>query len=498
MPGRPPSGRHREHPSVSWTGRRRRRWDPGTPRCRRASHEAHLGAAISKALGHRDEIIQQAVAKLHLVDPTLPLGVVRAARDEHPAPTVVASVQPLSRRTRLSRLMPDFQTIVIDEAHHAPAPTYRRILEYCRAWHPDGPLVVGVTATPERGDHHSLRQVFDEMVYQKTLLEMMQAGYLVDLRALQVWLQADFDALRTQHGDFVDTELETLLLAANAPAQVLAAFQTYAAERKALVFTPTVALAYAMADTFRTARIPAEALDGTTPLATRRAILQRLHTGETRVVANCAVLTEGFDEPSVDCIIIARPTQSVPLYQQMLGRGTRTYPGKTDCLVLDVVGVSTQHTLHTVATLFACDAERLARQSVLEILERPVRQDQDEDTLIAGTLRSTPVDLFARRALRWGQTRQGAWVLSLGSQHGTLRLRPDGPETWQVVQVRRDADPLRLGDTLPLPYAQGLAEDYARHLGVARLVEAEAPWRQHPATEKQTALLHKLGVATHQ
>src|SRR5258708_14730770 len=126
-------------------------------------------------------------------------------------------------------------------------------------------------------------------------------------------------------------------------------------------------------------------------------------------------------------------------------------------------------------------------------MDRPVPLDK-EDAALAGTLRSTPVDLFARGALRWVQTRQGAWVLSLGAQHGTLRLRPDGPETWQVVQVRRDTDPLRLGDTLPLPYAQGLAEDYARHLGVARLVEAEAPWRQQPATEKQTALLRKLGV----
>jgi hypothetical protein len=321
---------------------------------------------------------------------------------------------------------------------------------------------------------------------------MMQAGYLVDLRALQVLLQADFDALRTQQGDFVEAELEPLLLAANAPAQVLAAFQAHAADRKALLFTPTVALAYAMAETFCAAGIAAEALDGTTPFATRRAILQRLHTGATRVVANCAVLTEGFDEPSVDCIIIARPTQSAVLYQQMLGRGTRTYPGKTDCLVLDVVGVSTRHTLHTAATLFACDAGRLARQSVLELLARPVHQD--EDAPLTGTLRSTPVDLFARRALRWVQTQQGAWVLSLGSQHGTLRLRPDGPETWQVVQVRRDGEPVQLGDTLPLPYAQGLAEDYARHLGVARLVETEAPWRQHPATAKQTALLRKLGM----
>src|SRR5712691_11293965 len=179
----------------------------------------------------------------------------------------------------------------------------------------------------------------------------------------------------------------------------------------------------------------------------------------------------------------------------MLGRGTPTYPGKTDCLILDVVGVSTRHTLYTAATLFGCAPATLARQSVLEVLAARARQARQPAEVVAGTLRSTPVDLFARRTLRWVQTRQGAWVLLLGAQHGTVRLRPDGPDTWQVVQVRRATEPVLLGDLLPLAYAQGLAEDYARHLGVVRLLEAEAPWRQQPATEKQTALLRKLGLA---
>ena len=112
-----------------------------------------------------------------------------------------------------------------------------------------------------------------------------------------------------------------------------------------------------------------------------------------------------------------------------------------------------------------------------------------------GTLRSTAVDLFARRALRWIQTRQGAWVLSLGAQHGTLRLRPDGAETWQVMQLRQGVAPVLLGETLPLAYAQGLAEDFARRQSVVVLVDADAPWRQQPASAKQTALLQKLGVS---
>lgn len=196
---------------------------------------------------------------------------------------------------------------------------------------------------------------------------------------------------------------------------------------------------------------------------------------------------------SLPSVIIARPTQSRAFYQQMLGRGTRTYPGKTDCLLLDVVGVSTQHTLHTAATLFACDPARLARQSVLALLAEP--EAPRDDTPFDGTLHSTPVDLFARRALRWVPTRQGAWVLSLGSAHGMLRLTADGPDTWQVTQVRRAVEPVVLGDLLPLAYAQGLAEDYARHLGAQPLLDTDAPWRQAPASAKQKALLQQLGVA---
>src|SRR2546425_5109267 len=163
-------------------------------------------------LAHRDELIQQAVDKLHLVDPSITLGVVQAERDELTAPTVVASVQTLSRRPRLTRLVPDFHTIVIDEAHHAPAPSYRRILDYCRAWRADGPLVVGVTATPARGDRHSPREGFDRIVYQKTLLGMMHAGYPVDLRAPQGPFQGRFHVLRTGQWEFWEAGPATLCL----------------------------------------------------------------------------------------------------------------------------------------------------------------------------------------------------------------------------------------------------------------------------------------------
>ncbi len=123
------------------------------------------------------------------------------------------------------------------------------------------------------------------------------------------------------------------------------------------------------------------------------------------------------------------------------------------------------------------------------------QQEQERQNAIQGTLRSTPVDFFTQRALRWVQTRGGAWVMSLGAQHGTLWLQPYGADTWQVVQVRREIQPVLLGHGLSRPYAQGFAEDFARQQGMERLVNADAPWRQDPATEKQTVLLGKLGVA---
>ena len=252
-----------------------------------------------------------------------------------------------------------------------------------------------------------------------------------------------------------------------------------------------------MAATFQAAGIPAEALDGMTPVPTRRAILQRLHSGATRVVANCAVLTEGFDEPSVDCIIVARPTQSALLYQQMLGQGDphRIRARPTVCSSMSWASAPNTPGVPPAATLLG------------------VTQAAPGPAVRAGEPRHAGAPAPGRAPGDWDLTQYPGGPVrapdaALGADAaGRLGVVPGGapwdaaaPHQWAghlggSVQVRRDAEPLRLGDTLPLPYAQGLAEDYARHLGVARLVEAEAPWRRRPATEKQTALLRKLGLA---
>jgi hypothetical protein len=238
-----------------------------------------------------------------------------------------------------------------------------------------------------------------------------------------------------------------------------------------------------MAGAFRRSGVRAEALDGTTPDDERRAILRRLHTGETMVVANCAVLTEGFDEPSVDCVIIARPTKSKPLYIQMIGRGTRIYPGKDDLLVLDVVGASTRHSIMTASEIFDLDLSNRTVKQAAAVKER-------EDGLASGEyvynqngdLIAVPVNLFRTRPMNWQQTNQGAWVLALGN--GLLRLTPASGDRWAVERVTRN-DTTTLWESLPLDYAMGAAEDYARKEGAGVLLDPAARWRNEPASPKQ-------------
>ncbi|MDP9375282.1 MAG: DEAD/DEAH box helicase family protein, partial [Chloroflexota bacterium] len=169
-------------------------------------------------LAHRDELLQQAADKLRMVDPAAAVGLVKAERDEHRAPIVVASVQTLAHARRLARVRPDFGLVVVDEAHHVVSASYRTILRHVGAFDAGGPLTVGVTATPDRGDGVGLGAVFQRVVYERDLLAMIRAGYLCDPRGIQVGLAADFRALKVRGGDVADEASARLLLGADAPA----------------------------------------------------------------------------------------------------------------------------------------------------------------------------------------------------------------------------------------------------------------------------------------
>jgi superfamily II DNA or RNA helicase len=450
-----------------------------------------LGRAL--VLAHREELIGQAAEKILTVNPAASIGVVKADRNELHRQIVVASVQTLARESRLSRIdTAGFTTVVIDEAHHAAADSYRRILEYFGCFGENGPLTVGFTATPERADEKALGEIFSEIVYRRDIFTMMRSGYLCDLRAIQVSLHADFNELHSRHGDFIDSEASAMLMAANAPAHAVEAYREHASGRKTLLFTPTVELAHRMVEEFNAQNIAAEALSGETPMDDRRGILRRLKTGATRLVANCAVLTEGFDEPSVNCIIVARPTRSKPLYVQMIGRGTRLYPSKEDCLILDLVGATTRHDLMTAASLFSVGTK--PDQTIVEAVgerDAAIRFREDQETA-RGRLVSQTIDLFHRRTFHWVRAAETRFVLSIGK--GMIILTPD--ENGWTARFNSREGAVQLATGRPLDWAQGISEDYAREMNAEHLINPLAPWRTRPATEKQLATLKRFRICT--
>jgi ATP-dependent helicase IRC3 len=436
-------------------------------------------------LVHRDELARQAEAKIRLVTADAPIGIVKAARNETLFPIVIASVQTVCRPARLAQLGA-YDLVIVDEAHHAVADSYRTILEALGAFADDGPLLLGVTATSDRGDGRGLADIFQQIVFEVPLLEMIERGYLCNLRALQIRLAANFAGLHTRAGDFIESEAEALLLAADAPHHAVAAYRQHAPDRTALVFTSGVLLAHKMAEAFTDAGIAAAAVDGEMPLDERRDVLDRFHRGVLRVVCNCAVLTEGYDEPRIDAVILARPTRSRSLYQQMLGRGCRPWPGKDDCLIVDLVGDTTRHDLMTAATLFGVEPAALEDDTVLEAVLR--ERARVAETTAAAQLVAKAVDLFKQRRIHWIAGDGATFILSCGD--GQIVIRPDGA-AWTATYADREATTI-LGACLPLEYAQGVSEDYARRLGAQALVNPQAPWRSRPASDRQLHALRRF------
>ncbi|MCA1570156.1 MAG: DEAD/DEAH box helicase [Chloroflexi bacterium] len=439
-------------------------------------------------LAHRDELIAQAVEKVQWAWPGARVGVVQASRDEWREDVVVASVQTISRQARLDRIPPRFGLIVVDEAHHAAAETYQRVLGHFQ----DGAaqLTLGVTATPDRGDRKGLTEHFDRIVWNYDILWGIAQGWLADLRGLRVGLDVDLDNVATRGGDFVEGQLGAALEAADAPEHVADAWVRHATGRRGIVFCPTIALAQRTAASLNARGLAAGSVSGV-DLAERRSLLSRLRAGRLDVVTNCAVLTEGFDEPSIDCIAIARPTKSRALYAQMIGRGTRPFPGKDDCLVLDAVGVTGRHELVTIPSLFGLKKGGYPADGRLTVTEAVAAQQERE--VKAGQLRAAEVDLLRtlrQRRLVWVKA-GAAFAAPAGDR--IVVLQGSG-EQWSARALGRGLAPLELAGGTTLERAQGVAETYVRENAPAKLADPKAPWRRRPPTEKALAAAGKWRV----
>ena len=311
-------------------------------------------------LAHRGELLEQAADKMKQacnLDSVLEKAESTAVGSN--CPVVVASVQTLYQDKRLEAYAKDyFGTVIIDEAHHCMSSTYQKVLEYFSS-----AKVLGVTATPDRNDKRNLGHFFDSMAYEFGIRRAVDEKFLTRPAAQLIPLRLDISEVTQSNGDFAAGELGSALdpyLEEIADEMVVRC-----SSRKVMVFTPLVKTSAKFCDILNSKGFKAFEINGESK--DRKEKLAAFSSGEYNVAVNSMLLTEGFDEPAVDCIVILRPTRSRSLYTQMIGRGLRLAPNKEDCLILDFLWLTERHDLCHPASIIAKD-EDMARMMTERIL----------------------------------------------------------------------------------------------------------------------------------
>lgn len=318
-------------------------------------------------LAHRGELLEQAADKLEK-STGLKCATEKAEQTSVGSwyRVVVGSIQTMMREKRLEQFDHDhFDTVIIDEAHHCISDSYQRVLQYF-----DGANVLGVTATPDRGDMRNLGSYFESLAYEYTLPKAIKEGYLSPIKAITIPLKLDLSAVGQQAGDFKNSDLGTAL----DPYldSIAAEMCRVAKDRKIVVFLPLVKTSQKFTEIlnqcgFQAAEVNGESQD-------RAEILENFDNGKYNVLCNSMLLTEGWDCPSVDCVVVLRPTKVRSLYSQMVGRGTRLYPGKTELLLLDFLWHTERHELCHPAHLIA-ENEEIAKAMTKQIEEAGIPLD---------------------------------------------------------------------------------------------------------------------------
>ncbi len=437
--------------------------------------KARLGAGRVLILAHRDELIDQARDKLFRACQLLTSKEKANDYADLDAGVVVGSVQSLARQSRLSRFGSDhFRTVIVDEAHRTLAESYLRILGYF-----GNAQVLGVTATPDRGDRRSLGKYYQDIAFEISLTDMIKEGWLSPIRIKTVPLEIDISQVGIRGDDYSEEELALTL---EPLLQELAeAIQIHVADRKTLVFLPLVRTSYQFAEILKGHGLAAEAICGES--SDRKEILIRFASGQTRILCNAMLLTEGYDESTIDCVICLRPTTIRSLYAQMVGRGTRIHPGKENLLLLDFLWLSREHNLVRPASLIARDETHQAE------IEANLRK-ADGDLLQAAADAQAQREAALARKLKAQREQEGSEVdlLELATRWQAPDIIDYEPTfRWERKQITEKQYEIleRNGVELALVRGRGHASVILSSLFAFK--------EREPATEKQKRFCQYLG-----
>jgi ATP-dependent helicase IRC3 len=463
-------------------------------------------------LAHRAELLYQAKEKISWSNPELDIQIEQADNVAGYCDVVVASVPTLGRAEseRILKYPKDyFKSIVIDEAHHAAAPTYRRILDYFNA-----PFVLGVTATPQRSDNTRLTDVFDEIVYYKTIQDLIEDGYLCSLVGYRIKTNTDISGVATNEGDYVASQLEDAIDTPERNAHIVAAYNSLVPESKAIVFCAGIKHANNLATSFASSQINTEVILGATDSDARRDILARFKMGHTKVLVNVGVLTEGFDEPTVETIILARPTRSTLLYTQIVGRGTRLHEGKPHCTVLDFADTTKGKKPIGLPSLLGLPPEfDLQGQDLIEVAKKykeledycpgeAVRVLDPNDIELAykriNLFMPPPPNEFVQQYSRfvWAEVAENDFHLGVDN-YNSFRIYTDTLGRWVAEHRQRTLDGLQvklLGHPEDMRDAFVRSDKWIMAKFDTNLIESDAAWRADGPTDAQRKLLKRIGV----
>ncbi len=463
-----------------------------------ASHLAAHPRERGLVLVRRDELATQARDRIHQHAPHLRPGIVMGTQRDHDRQVVVASVQTLSRaRTRDGiTSWPRREQIhgvgitVYDECHHAAADTDMATLDYYGAF--AGVPTIGFTATMSREDNRGLGEIWQKVVPRPDggvwdTEWGIRNGFLCDVRGIRVQVpELDLTGVKVRAGDYQQEDTATRMLEANTGAAIVRFIHDILtpeySKRRGVVFAPNVATAEQFAEEMNAAGIRTGVIIGSTPKPERTRIYQQFRDGELDWLTNAMVLTEGWDAPWCDALVIARPTKSAGLYQQMVGRGLRTFAGKQDCIVADVCGVTELHGMSSLTDLLLDRAVKPREgQSLLEALDEFEDTDDSlnwiEPARPVHNVIGTEIDMFGHSHSVWLQTNQGTYFVPAADALFFLWPQPDGRFTIgrtakvraeQAVPIQVDVD-LDIGMALAEQAATEYAPDHAGK---------DAPWRQ--------------------
>jgi len=465
-------------------------------------------------LQHTDELIEQnrgAIAKVT----GLGTSVVKAEQDDWDGRVVFGSVQTLARTNRRAR-MASVSHLVIDECHRAAAASYQSIIEHVRSLNPAVKLL-GLSATPGRGDGRSLRRTFTNVGYQLKIGTLIARGLLVPPRTFTIDLgvEDELSGLHSTAGDFDMREADRVLNRAVLNEAVVEHWKERAADRRSIFFCATVAHAEAVAAAFRAEGVTAETVTGEMPTRARADLIARFDRGEVQVLTNCMVLTEGFDSQPVGCIGILRPMLHKGTFIQAIGRGLRRvdperFPGivKTDCVVLDFAGAALRHgSLEQEISLDdedhepgaapwktcpSCEAELPLGASVCDFCGHVFSRERGEKSVLTA-FEMTEIDLLDRSPFAWCDLHGDGQALMASGFQGWAGVFSDGSLWHALGQPRQRAlRTLAIGTRVQTLAA---ADDFLREMETTTASAKSRRWLNDPATLRQIELLQRAGHA---